>query len=213
MKDAHVKKSRTYDARNRLEQARRSREAVLDVARSAFMKDGYANTTIAAIARTAGVSVETVYKSFGGKAGLVRALYERGLAGRGPRPAPDRSDAMSAREPDGRAIVRNWGVLMAEVSPLVSPILLLVRSAAEADAELASLLRESDELRLTRMRQNAGVLAERGFLREGVTVEKAAEVMWTYTAPELYELLVVRRGWTPEELGAFAARALEAALL
>ncbi|MGH3646029.1 MAG: TetR/AcrR family transcriptional regulator [Micromonosporaceae bacterium] len=47
---------------------------------------GYAATTLAAIAREAGVSVETIYKAFGGKSGLVRALYERGLTGIGPVP-------------------------------------------------------------------------------------------------------------------------------
>ena len=63
------------------------------------------------------------------------------------------------------------------------------------------------------MRHNARTLASRGFLRDGVTVKKAADVMWTLTAPELYELLVVRRGWTPGRFGEFVADALMAALL
>ena len=210
---ARVKAGRHYDSRGRLEQARKNREAILDAARSAFATDGYASTTVAAIAGKAGVSPETVYKTFGGKPGLVRAIYERGLAGRGPTPAPERSDAMSARETDPRGLIRQWGALTAEVSPLVSPILLLARSAAAVDAELQALLDESDASRLARMRQNAHVLARRGFLREGMTADRAGEIMWTYSSPELYELLVVRRGWTPAHYGDFVADALIAALL
>jgi AcrR family transcriptional regulator len=208
-----VKKIRPYDARGRLEQARQSRERVIDVARAAFFERGYAGTTIGAIAEGAGVSVETIYKGFGGKAGLVRAIHERALEGSGPTPAETRSDAMSASEEDPRALIGKWGTLMAEVSPLVSPLLLLVRAAAEAEPELASLLRESDERRLSRMKQNARVLARRGFLREGMSVDEAAEIMWAYTSPELYDLLVVRRNWTAAKLGAFAAEALAASLL
>lgn len=208
-----VKKNRPYDARGRMEQARQSRDAVIEVARRAFLEHGYAATTISTVAQEAGVSVETVYKGFGGKVGLVRAIYERGLAGRGPEPAPDRSDAMSAQETDPKVIIRNWGALSAEVSPLVSPILLLVRAAAALDPDLAALLRESDEARLTRMGQNARVLAKRGFLRAGVTVDRAAQIMWAYSSPDLYDLFVVRRGWTPRQLGEFVASALVAALL
>lgn len=207
------KKSRSYDARGRLEQAQRNREIIIEAARRAFLEGGYAATTINAVAQEAGVSVETIYKGFGGKSGLVRAIYQRGLAGRGDKAAPERSDAMSAHEADPRAIIRNWDALTAEVSPLVSPILLLVRSAATTDPELAELLSESDDQRLTRMRQNARLLADRRFLRKGVTVERATEIMWAYTSPELYDLFVMRRGWTPERFGEFVASALTAALL
>jgi AcrR family transcriptional regulator len=186
---------------------------VIDVARSEFLEKGYAATTILGIAQRAGVSVETVYKAFRGKAGLVRAIHQRGLEGRGATPAETRSDAMSADETDPRSLIDRWGAFVAEVSPLVSPILLLVRSAAVTEPELASLVREIDEARLTRMTTNARVLARRRFLRKGVSVEQAAEIMWAYTSPDLYDLLVVRRHWSSEALGAFVAEGLKAALL
>jgi AcrR family transcriptional regulator len=186
---------------------------VIDIARAVFLEKGYGATTIAAIAERAGVSVETIYKAFGGKPGLIRAVHERGLEGRGAVPAETRSDSTSSNEEDPNALVDKWGALVAEVSPLAAPILLLVRTAAAEDDELASLLREIDEARLSRMKKNANVLKRRGFLRKGVTVDAAAEIMWAYTAPELYDLLVVRRGWSPETLGAFVSTALKAALL
>ena len=87
-----VKSTRRYDTSRRREQARQTRDAVLHAAREQFLEHGYAATTVARIAERAGTSVETVYKAFGGKSGLVRALWDRGLAGRGPIPAPAPDD-------------------------------------------------------------------------------------------------------------------------
>lgn len=208
-----VKARRSYDTRSRRELARATRERLVDVARSMFLEKGYGATTVVAIAERAGVSVETIYKSFGGKPGLVRAIHQRGLEGGAATPAEGRSDAMSATEVNPRAIVKTWGAFVTEVSPLVSPIHLLIRSAAASEPELQALLDEIDAARLSRMKKNARVLERRGFLRNGVSLGEAAEIMWAYTAPELYDLLVVRRGWSPKELGEFVAEALEAALL
>lgn len=50
----------------------------------------------------------------------------------------------------------------------------------------------------------AGVLprpntrGQAGHLRAGVTAEAAADLMWSATSPEMFELLVVRRGWSVE---------------
>src|SRR3954462_952069 len=95
-----VKTPRQYDSTGRRQQAGRSRAAVLDAAQQLFLDDGYAATTLASIAAAASVSVETVYKAFGSKAGLVRAIRDRALAGEGPTHAETRSDAMRTREQD-----------------------------------------------------------------------------------------------------------------
>ena len=131
------------------------------------------------IARLAEVSVETIKQVVqGSKPGLVQAIRERGLAPSAFRPAPHRS-IRRQRASDPRALIREWGKLTAEVAPLVAPILLLVRAAAHSDGELAALLKDSDEKRHARMGQNARSLKARGFLRDGITVEKATDVMWT----------------------------------
>ncbi len=206
-------KRRSYDSGRRKEQAQRGRERTLGVAKRQFFARGYAATTVGSVAKSASVSVETIYKTFGGKPGLVRALYEQGLAGAGAVHAEARSDAVSTREPSAHEIVRHWGVLAAEVSPRVSPLLLLVRAAAASDPVLADLLETSDADRLVRMRHNARKLAKGSRLRRGVTVEKAAALMWALTAPELFDLLVVRRGWSPAELGELLGTTMAAALL
>src|SRR4051812_34471728 len=106
-----VKRRRRYDSASRRDTARRRRAAVVDAARRLFLRDGFAATTIARIAADAGVSEETVYKTFGNKVGLVRAIRDGALAGQGPVHAERRSDRMQVSETDPRAIVRGWGRL------------------------------------------------------------------------------------------------------
>jgi AcrR family transcriptional regulator len=208
-----VKGKRTYDARRRRELAIRSRDRTIEAAERQFLRDGYANTTIAAIAEDAGVSVDTIYKSFGGKAGLIRAIRARALLGEGAIPAEQRSDALHTPNQDPRQIIQRWGALTAEVAPLAAPILLLVRDAAGTDPELRSLLEELDADRLRRMTENARRLHEAGHLRKGLGMARAAEILWTYSSPELYELLVLRRGMPINNYGRFVAEAISNAIL
>jgi AcrR family transcriptional regulator len=209
----NVKSKRRYDSSGRQAQARRTREAILDAAQRQFLQGGYAATTIASIAGEAGVSVETVYKAFGGKPGLVRAIYERGLTGRGPVPAFERADAMRERESDPETIMRNWGALTSEVSLVVSPILLLVRAAAASDPDMAALFEASNDTRDERARHHARFLKERGYLRQGVTLAEATDILWTCTSPELYDLLVQQRGWSLPRFARFLADYMIATLL
>lgn len=176
-------KSRAYNSRGRQAQARRNRETILGIARASFLARGYAAATMASIADEAGLSVDTVHKAFGGKPGLVRAIYEQSLSGQGPITAPRRSDEMQMAERDPHAIVRNWGTLSAEVAPLVAPIHLLIRDAAVTDPEMAALLCDSDTRRRERMRHNARTLADRGDLKPGITLQHATDVLWTYSSP------------------------------
>jgi AcrR family transcriptional regulator len=212
-KRSSVKPRRPYDSTRRREQARQTREAIIATARRLFLNDGFASTTVAAIAAETGVSVDTIYKAFGGKPGLVRAICEEALAGDGPVPAETRSDALQAAEADPRQIIGGWGKLTTEVAPRVAPILLLVRVAASADPEMADLQSEMDAQRLERMTHNARNLAAAGHLRDDVTAEVAGEIMWTYSSPELYELLVLTRGWALRRYAAFIVDAMIAALL
>jgi AcrR family transcriptional regulator len=208
-----VKAKRRYDSPRRAEQARQTRAAATGAAQRLFLRDGFAATTIAAIAAEAEVSAETIYKAFGGKPGLVRAICEQALAGEGPVPAETRSDDLQASEPDPRKIIRGWGTLSAEIAPRVSPILLLLRAAAVTDPQMARLRAEIEASRLSRMTRNARHLHQAGHLRTGITAERAGEILWTYSSPELYEMLVLSRCWPLAHYGVFIADAMIAALL
>jgi AcrR family transcriptional regulator len=208
-----VKSTRRYDASRRRAQAARTRAAILDIARGQFLAHGYAATTVAGVAAEAGTAVETVYKAFGGKAGLVRALWRRGLEGRGAVPAPQRSDLLSSTATDPVQVLRGWGTFTTEVAPELAPVLLLVRAAAATDTDMAGLLGEVEAQHRRRMRHNARRLHERRWLRAGVSVAKATDILCAYSSVELYEMLVRKSGWRTEEYGEFVGDALVAALL
>lgn len=211
-KAAKGKSQRNYNASGRQERARQHREATLERARELFLEQGFAATTVESIAQAAGVSAATVYKTYGGKAGLVRDLCAQALAGAGPVPAEQRSDALRDAD-DPRTVIEGWGALVAEVSPQVSPLLLLLRAAAETDPDAAALYTDLDQARLDRMADNARHLARRGHFRANVTATVARDVLWLCSSPELYELLVQQRGWTPERLGGFVVDTVTGTLL
>jgi AcrR family transcriptional regulator len=208
-----VKDKRPYNGGLRQAEARQSHDRIVEMAQRRFIKDGYGPTTISAIAEDAGVSVDTIYKSFGGKPGLIRAMAARALLGRGRVPAEQRSDEVQTRERDPRKLIARWGVFVTEIAPLAAPIMLLLRDTAGSHPELRPLLDEVHADRLRRMTDNAKRFAAAGHLRRGVTVADAANVMWTYTSSELYELLVLRRGMPLKTFGRFVTDAMIAALL
>lgn len=209
----NVKPKRAYDASLRRELARQNHAKIIASAERRFLRDGYATTTVAAIAADADVSPDTIYKSFGGKPGLVRAIRARALQGERAIPAEQRSDELQATNSNPRKIIQAWGTLTAEIAPRVSPILLLIRDATATDPQVRALLEELDADRLRRMTENARRLRDAGHLRAGITLAQAADVLWTYSSPELYELLVLRRGWTPQRYGRFIADAMITTLL
>ncbi len=208
-----VNAPRAYNSDRRRQRSRGTHNAILDAALARFLEHGYSATTIDSIAGNAAVSAATIYKTYGGKAGLVGSLCQRALGGRGPVPAEQRSDTLGANEPDPRKIIAGWGRLTAEVAPRIAPILLLLRSAADGDPSAAALLAELDHQRHTRMTHNARILVEGGHTRAGIRLSEASDVLWTYSSPELYDLLVRRRNWTLRKYSAFIADAITRALL
>jgi AcrR family transcriptional regulator len=199
---ANAVNSRGYDASRRRLKAEANKDAVLEAARLLFLERGYAATSVPSVAAAAGVSAETVYKAFGPKSGLVRALWQRALGGQGPVPAPARSDELSARAGTSKDLVQGWAKLLAEVSPVVSPISLLVKEAASHDPEMRRLMEEIDAERRSRMRHNAKRL------RRNITITAATDVLWIYTSPEFFDLLVLRSGWSIERVADFVEDAL-----
>ena len=165
-----------------------------------------------AIAEQAGVSTETIYKTFGGKSGLIEALYRDALLGEGTVPARERSEQLRG-EPDPHVIVRGWSHLAMEVGPRVAAVQLLVRDAALVDPALTALHAHLDDDRLSRMRDNATHLESAGHLRRGVTVHEAADLMWAVTAPETIDLLIHRRSWTAQQYADFVYPTLASGLL
>src|ERR671931_2109527 len=76
-----VNPKRAYNSSRRREQAAATRREILEAAQHLFERDGYAATTMAAIAAESGVALKTVYVAFETKAGVLRALWHLLLRG------------------------------------------------------------------------------------------------------------------------------------
>ncbi|MFF1571144.1 TetR/AcrR family transcriptional regulator [Leifsonia sp. NPDC058292] len=201
---------RQYDGEARRARAEQVRVQILERAREMLLRDGYAGLTIPAVARACGVSAESVYKRFAGRAALTRAVVEEALHGLGPVAAESRSDALPAD--DLPKLVDGWGRLTAELAPRVAPILLLLENAASHDAELAELSRGLSDDRRARMRENALRLSRAGHLPAAFSTEHATDVLLTYSSPQLYDMLVVRSGWNLAEYARFVSVGIAAHL-
>lgn len=163
--------------------------------------------------RSSGSTASRTTAAFGSKPGLIHAIRDAGLAGEGPVHAEVRSDLVASTDTDPQVIIASWAKLTTEVAPRVAPVMLLVRAAAATDPDMASLREELDAQRLARMTHNADALAKGGQLREGVTPAMARDVLLTYTTPEIYELLVLRQGWSLDDFAEFIGLGIAATLL
>ena len=189
---------RRYSTALRTEQTALTRRRILDVASWLFVDRGYLGTTLAAVAESAGVSVQTVYNVVGGKAVLLKAVYDVMLAGDDePIPMCERPEFRAVLEaPTGRKCLARYSALGRLLGERLFPLVgVLVAQAAAGDAELAAFVATVEGERATGTRTVAAHVAHRFGLREGLDVDSAADVLWALTAPDLADRLVVRRGW------------------
>ena len=68
---------RKYDATSRAAAAAKTRERICAAAEARFLRDGYARTSVRAVAKDAGVAEATVYLAFADKAALLDAVIVR----------------------------------------------------------------------------------------------------------------------------------------
>ena len=210
-----VKPRRPYHSTTRKEQARRTRRAIIDAAYQLFLSDGFAATTMPAVAASAGVAVQTVYKAFANKPGLAKAVFDTAIAGDDDTVPMVERDALTTvrNEPDPRRMFRLYGEFLATVAPRHVPVQLVIHDTATADPNARAVWTELQAERLSGMTIFATTLHDRGHLRHDITVDDARDTLWTYNSAELYQLLVIERGWTPQHYGQWIAAALTAALL
>jgi AcrR family transcriptional regulator len=186
--------TRRYEQRLRAESAEATRRRILDTVAAQLREAPAQRVSIDAVARAAGVSRSTVYVIFESRTGLfdalARDLFERsGL---------DRLVAAVAN-PDAREQLR--GGLRAGTAMLAAErdVLRALYGMARLDPEaVGDAIRTSEETRSRGMARIARMLDEQGQLRDDMTREQAAHVLWVLTSFEAYDLLARDRG-LPEE--------------
>jgi AcrR family transcriptional regulator len=204
---------RAYDSSKRQEQARATRAAILDAARTLFVENGFAATTLQAVADEAGVAVQTVYAAFGNKQELLRQLMGVSVVGDDEAiPLLERDAVLRiVAEPDQRTRARMQAKLITEILERVAPVAMVARGASGASAEAAEEWKSFMAERRVGMRHAASSLAGKDGLR--LPIEEAADVIHALWSPELYTILVRELGWTAERYEEWMADTLERTLL
>jgi AcrR family transcriptional regulator len=204
---------RRYDASKRRQAAERTRTAILDAALLLFAGQGYAATPMTAVAEQAGVALDTVYASVGRKPELARLLIETAISGSSQAVPAEERDYVRAIQaaPDADTKIAIYASAMRMIAARLAPVLGILQQAAPAEPELAALWREIAERRAANMHRFVADLAAVATLR--VDPGQAADIVWATNAPELYQLLVGQRGWSPERYEHFLADAWHRLLL
>lgn len=200
--DRSVKPRRRYDSTRRRAQAAETREDIVNSALKIFLETGYAGTTIIAIAAAAGVAVETIYRRFGSKAALFKAVVEAAIAGGAARAAvpPEQRPAVRAMiaEPDPRRVLELHAATQPGIHARAGPLYRVLIEAAGSDPELADVWNQLEAQRLTGMRRMAERLKSLSGMRQELSLDEAGDILWTVNSLAVYNLLVVQRGWSPE---------------
>ncbi len=206
-------KRRAYDNSRRRSAAEQRRAAILAAAREQFTERGYQGTTMAAVAERAGVSLDTVYELVGRKSALFRLLVETAISGRDQAVPAEQRDYVRALQvqPTAAGKLAVYAAALPAIHARLAPLLTVVQAAASAEPDLAGLWFEIGERRAANMRLLAADLERTGEL--AVSLEEAADVLWATNSPELYLLLVHRRGWTDEQYQRWLARSWQRLLL
>jgi AcrR family transcriptional regulator len=205
---------RKYDASRRREQARARRRAVVAAARELFERQGFQATAVADVAQHAGVSPESIYKGFGTKAALAKAVFDVVIAGDDePVPIAERPDVQAVlAEPDVRRKVELYVDGLVRRQDRSARMQTVIRDGRHTDDSLGEVWQHLLAERLTGMTMLATHLHDSGQLRPGLGVDEVRDVLWAYIAVEQYELLVLGRGWPLDRYRAWLVRAITAAV-
>jgi AcrR family transcriptional regulator len=192
-----VKRPRT----RRADAAEATRRRVLDAAVRLFVERGYHTTTIESIAAAADVSVETIYKRFGSKAGMLKAVRRAAVAD-APEPpeffsfpAPPIEDALGTST-DPRVQLRTLAEFSARRLERLASFHRTLRSAGTGDPELGDYLAADHAARRERQRANIYAIAANGPLR--LAPDEAADSYSALANPDIYLLLTDHFGWSAE---------------
>ncbi|MGW3287587.1 TetR/AcrR family transcriptional regulator [Streptomyces sp. NPDC001002] len=203
---------RTYNSERRQEAARRNRAAILEACGELLFRDGYHAMTVRAVAERAGVSAETVYKTFGGKPGLVKALWDITLAGDDdPVPMGDRPlmrEILRTAEPVAK--LRLYAAFVRGIHERVAELFALL---TQAGPDVGEVLETAERERLIGVTAFVTHLDETGALGPDADPAHLADALWALAGPQLYNQLTAGRSWSTDTYEEWLAATLTATLL
>jgi AcrR family transcriptional regulator len=156
---------------------------------------------MAAIAAEAGVALKTVYVVFETKSGMLRALWHLLLRGdQDELPVGERRwylDVLEEPDPERqlRLNARNSRIVKLRAGGLLK----VIRDAAPSDSDIAELWSRIQADFYDNQRGIVETLRSKRTLRHGIDGARGTDILWTLNHPDLWQILVGERGWTPEQ--------------
>ncbi len=189
--DRHGSNRRRYRSPLRAEQAAGTRARIATAALELFAERGFTATSVASIAKRAGVSAQSVYAVYGTKGAVLAAL----LAG-----LEDNADAngwrerIAAEHDPARKLeaFARWTTTILSTSKDV----IAAANGAAGDPAIVELRAEADRHRRQALEALVAALDAGGALRPGLSVGRAVDRAWMLTGVELYLAATTSCGWT-----------------
>ena len=189
-------KSRKYESPARVRQASATRNRIIDAAESLLLEKGFAGMTVAAVAKRAGVAPQTIYAIFSSKAGIIMAAIE-------DRVLRDDSNVDAIKQlqnaTDPVQILRSVARIIRNVYEGNAPTFTAVYGACMVSPQLADLEKELNELRREKQAPIVDDLMASGKMLPHLDREAVRDLLWALSGREMYYLLVIRRGWSPDK--------------
>lgn len=213
--EAPAGRRRPYASRVRADQAAATRASILEAALAEFTAHGYPGAKVAAVARRAGVAVDTVYAAVGPKPQLLRAVVESAISGVDHAvPAEERDYVLrihAART--AREKIAIYANAVAEIQPRMARVYRMLRSAAPSEPDAAGIWQEISDRRARNMRLFVAELRTAGGVRDDMDDDALADVVWLLGGTETWLALVDDRGWAPQRFEAWLAESWTRLLL
>lgn len=211
---ASSRTSRRYSTPKRDQRAAATRTAILAAAETMFLRDGYARTSMKAIAARAGVSEKTMYLVFATKATLLRQVIQLAVQGdEAPTPLSGRPEWRALLTGATDEVFDRFAARNAAVMTRTAAIIALGEAAASTDPELASYRDQAHAATRSDLQALAAELHRRGALGPGISEQQAADTIYALATDESVFLRLTREcRWTPDRYADLIARALTATL-
>jgi len=205
---------RPYHSPKRAAAALKTRQAIRAAAEALFLRDGYTQTTMRAIAEQAGVSEKTMYLTYATKANLLREVIQVAVRGdEAPETLSERSEWRAVMVGPLDEVFARFATLNAALMTRTAHIIALAESAADVDPELA---KHRDRARATAradLHALAAELRRRGALAPGVSEQDAADTMYAISNDVgVYLRLTTECDWTEARYAELIAHTLKATL-
>jgi AcrR family transcriptional regulator len=185
---------REYTSPLRAERAADTRRRIAAAALELFAGQGFADTTVAAIAERAGVSAQTVYATFGTKGAIIGALLSQLEDAAGA--AEWRARIAGERDPRRKlAAFAAWTCAMLSTSRAV----IAAAEHAASDPAIQDLRAQGDRHRRQALEGLVSGIAAAGALQPGLSKPKAVDRAWMLTGVELYFAATAGCGWPDTE--------------